>query len=344
MTICAEVRNPWLPRRPVINFLAYLLNLPQTLRRLRTLIHDLRIATVHIHFPDLHAVTWLLLRWHTNHSFRVILSFHGLDVKAALAARGLPRLGWRLLLRRSDQIVVCAQSLRDELVAAFPDGTSRICVIDNGVDVASVERAGCERPEIELPTDFILSLGTYEFKKGHDVLMLAFDRVASKNATISLVIIGRHEAAEYERLVRLREVLTHGRRILLLKEVPHAEAMRALARAQLFALASRAEPFGIAVLEAAVLLRPIVTTTVCGVARLLTPDADLLSVPPDDVPALTDAINRLLNDRALVRRLTAHARAQVVSRFDWNCVMERYHLSLGAAVSRYGEPHSASVA
>lgn len=323
-TISFEIRSPWDPQHRLGNLLRYCAGLPRVLRQLVALVRQQRIDTVHLHYPDLHALTWLLLRTLLQRQMRLVLSFHGLDLKSALSARGLERVAWGIVLRSVDLIVVCSLQLRERLTAAYPGSEARIRVIDNGVDVHCLEAARLSEPAVPLPTSFVVSIGTYEHKKGHDVLMRAFELAFSRLPHMGLVILGRYGEQEYEKLTRLKESLLCRERIILLKDVPHPEAMRILARAEIFALASREEPFGIVILEAAVLSRPVIATDVCGAALLFVAGTDLLRVPANDIEALAEALVRLLGDGNLSRNLARNLRARVVAEFDWERVMDRY--------------------
>jgi len=331
-TIAARIRGPWpSAQRPLINLALYVLGLPWVVGRLIRMARAQRVTVINVHYPDLHALTWVLVRRFSRRPIRVILSFHGLDLKSALAASGLERLCWKVLLRRSDLIIVCAQALLDRLVAGFPGCAQHVNVVANGVDIRSLELAAQQLPAMELPKSYVMSIGTYERKKGHDVLMEAFDRLAARNPSVALVVAGRYSEAEYARLMQLRDQLSSKERILLLKDLAHGEAMRVLAGAELFALASRDEPFGIAILEAAALSRPIVATSVCGAAKLFCAGRDLLVVPPDDVGALSAAMERLLNDRTAATELARSLRPQVVASFDWDSITDAYLRLLGVA-------------
>jgi glycosyltransferase involved in cell wall biosynthesis len=333
LTISAQIRSPWDRRRPLINLLVYTLSLPWVLRRLLTVVREQRIKTINVHFPDLHALTWILVSRLAGRDTRVILSFHGLDLKSAFAARGLLRAAWRMLLQAADFNIVCSKEMRQQLLADYPCSPGRICVVDNGVDVEMVQRARVEAPAIALPKSFIMSLGTYEPKKGHDVLIAAFDRVAARLPTLDLVIVGRHNVDEYDRLWRLKQSVAARDRIFLFTEMTHSEAMRVLARAHVFALPSREEPFGIVLLEAGVLSRPVVATNVCGAARLFALNAELLTVPPDDVDALSEALVRLSQDRQFATDLATRLHNHVVAEFNWETIMDRYRDLLASSAS-----------
>jgi glycosyltransferase involved in cell wall biosynthesis len=93
----------------------------------------------------------------------------------------------------------------------------------------------------------------------------------------------------------------------------------ALADADVVALASAHESFGMAAAEAASAGRPILLTDRCGVAELLGPDGALIT--PYDPEAIRGGLDRLLADPALRAQLGARAR-QVSGEWSWARVVE----------------------
>ena len=80
----------------------------------------------------------------------------------------------------------------------------------------------------------------------------------------------------------------------------------AYASADLFVLPSRYEGYGIVYAEALAFGLPVVACDVGPVPRLVGAEAALL-VPPGDMEALSEALDRLLEDSALRRRMSAAA-------------------------------------
>jgi glycosyltransferase involved in cell wall biosynthesis len=94
-------------------------------------------------------------------------------------------------------------------------------------------------------------------------------------------------------------------------------------RMRLFVLSSDHEGMPNAVLEAAASGLPIVTTAVDGVKDVLTPGVDALFVPPNDVDALAEALQRILIDPELASALSCAARA-TATRLSLAAELERY--------------------
>ncbi|MDD3119636.1 MAG: glycosyltransferase family 4 protein [Victivallales bacterium] len=93
--------------------------------------------------------------------------------------------------------------------------------------------------------------------------------------------------------------------------------------ADVFALPSRHEPFGIVVLEAWAAGVPVMAAAVGGLCRLITDGETGLLLPSDDAAAMADAWRRLQRDTDLRRRLTATATAAVNREYSWTNITGR---------------------
>lgn len=313
--------------------ISFLLRFPRAAWQLRLLLRAERVAVVHVHYPGEDAIIWPLLRMLGAPGFRLILSFHGLDARTASGASGLSRAVWRSLLRHADHITVCSTALRERLLRAFPDCRAHVHVIENGVNAARLKHFGSSAVERALPQDFIFSAGTYEHKKGHDILMAAFDRLAARWPKLGLLIAGRYDPVECQRLEALRRSLQAGDRVELLHDVSHEDTIKLMARSRCFVLASRDEPFGIVVLEAGVLGRPVVCTDICGVLAYLPEGKDLAVVPVGDAAAMADAIDDILVNREAAEAAGRRLSRAISETLDWKTIAPRY-----AQLARATEP------
>jgi glycosyltransferase involved in cell wall biosynthesis len=97
-----------------------------------------------------------------------------------------------------------------------------------------------------------------------------------------------------------------------------------LAGMDVFVMPSLYEGGPTIVLEAMAMARPVVATSVGMVPEVMQDDRSGLIVAPGDSRALAHAVNRLLADPELCRRLGEHARAQAEASFSTETMVDRY--------------------
>jgi glycosyltransferase involved in cell wall biosynthesis len=100
------------------------------------------------------------------------------------------------------------------------------------------------------------------------------------------------------------------------------------------AVPSDREPFGRAVIEAMALERPVVGGNNGGIPEIAADGEDALLVEPRNAVALADALERLLTDEALARRLAEAGRRTVERRFDMRLNQKKLRALLELLVRR----------
>jgi glycosyltransferase involved in cell wall biosynthesis len=209
-----------------------------------------------------------------------------------------------------------------------------VVAIHNGVDTARLaeEIAGHE-PVPDMPRGaYVINVGTFETKKGQDVLVRAFARLRERRPDLSLVLVGR-SGPQLQAVRDLIDTLGLRECVQLRLDLPHAQALSLIKSARVFALSSRQEPFGIVLLEAAYFTIPVVATRVGGVPEVVADGVSGLLVPADDVTALADALARVLDDESLARRLADAARQRTLTEFTWRDAFVRYRALMVPDVS-----------
>ena len=104
--------------------------------------------------------------------------------------------------------------------------------------------------------------------------------------------------------------------------VPREELVRVLDEAAVVACPSRREGFGMTCLEAMAHGKPVVASAVGGLLDLVVDGETGLLVPPRDASALRAALERLLGDADLRRRLGVAARDRAAA-FEWSHIVPR---------------------
>jgi len=142
----------------------------------------------------------------------------------------------------------------------------------------------------------VIGAGRLVHQKGFDLLIESFARVAEAHPNWRLVIYG--EGPERTRLKGQIERHSLSDRISLAGLFTDVEA--ALSQADLFVLASRFEGYPNVVIEALSLGCPVIATNCPGAtAEILDEGRHGLLIPPENVDALTEALNRMMSDETL---------------------------------------------
>jgi glycosyltransferase involved in cell wall biosynthesis len=237
---------------------------------------------------DLLHAHWLPSGWVAARTGKpYVVQVWGTDVELA---RRAPSLAQRVL--RGARLVIAASAALAESAQAL--GAADVRVIPTGVDLPPEVGEEATPPEV-------LYAGRLSPEKGVEDLV---------------------EAAAGMKLVVAGDGPLRARVPAALGFVPHDELDRLYARAAVVACPSRREGFGVACLEAMAHARPVVATGVGGLLDLVVDGETGLVVPPRDPAALRAALERLLADGELRRRLGAAGRERARERFSWDVVTD----------------------
>jgi GalNAc-alpha-(1->4)-GalNAc-alpha-(1->3)-diNAcBac-PP-undecaprenol alpha-1,4-N-acetyl-D-galactosaminyltransferase len=231
----------------------------------------------------------------------------------------------RLLYRRAAALVVLTERLRP-----WAEGFIRkeaVYVIPNPVQVPPVSSENRVTQVLGRSERTVAAMGRLGHEKGFDLLLQAFARCAGRRQNWSLMIIG--EGDERPRLEAMARDLGIKDRVLMPGRSKHPFPI--LRTADLFVLPSRLEGFPMALVEAMACGLPVICTDFPSGARDIVRDGiDAIVVPPNDVKALGEALDRLMEDPAERQRLGARA-IEVADRFSLGTVMSMWNRLLRSA-------------
>jgi glycosyltransferase involved in cell wall biosynthesis len=303
---------------PFVAALRYLARLPIELWRLRRFVKQYRVSVVNCHFIGSSDLMWVIAKAVGLYRGKVFLSMHGLDIRSLAELPGIRRRLWRWVLRHADAVVACSAGLATETVEKFALRSDQVVTVYNGFDIGRLGRllhANDQPPPVATGAPALLNLGTFEHKKGHDLLLRAFKKVLEVIPNARLTIMGKR-AQTADNTMRLVGELGLGAQVTIRFDVPHDVALEALKAADVFVLSSRNEAFSVALLEAGAFGKPIVATDVCGVAELIEDGVTGIVVPTEDVAALARGIIAMLDDADSATRYGRRLRERVVTSFS----------------------------
>ncbi|MBA7696292.1 D-inositol-3-phosphate glycosyltransferase [subsurface metagenome] len=167
----------------------------------------------------------------------------------------------------------------------------------------------------------ILFVGRLEKRKGANYLLKAYERVKRHIPNSRLIIVGpgTRLRGKYEKRVKqsgLKDVVFIG-------FASYDELPRYYKTADVFcAPATGWESFGIILLEAMAVGKPVVASNIDGYASILTHGAEGLLVPPKDVERLAQALITLMADAPLRQQMGAKGILKAAE-YDWKHVAQR---------------------
>ena len=218
----------------------------------------------------------------------VVVTLPGTDME--LARRAPKPAGW--VFRRVRVSLAVAEAFAEQ---ARQLGARDVRVVPTGLDLPPESGEPADPPEV-------LYAGRLSEEKGVEELAAAADG-------LNLVVAGDGP---------LRPLFPQARGM-----VPRAELFGLMERASVVVCPSRRDGLPVVCAEAMAHARPVVASAVGGLPDMVRDGETGLLVPPRDPAALRAAVDRLLADAELRRRLGAAARERIAELCDWDRVLDR---------------------
>jgi glycosyltransferase involved in cell wall biosynthesis len=273
-----------------------------------------RFDLIHVHWPMPQGLLGLVARWAGGG--RLVATFYGADLVMSRRYRWV-RPFVRHFARR------CAD------VAAISSFTAREVVAATGMAPRVIPYG------IALPADagpwpaqdgLILTVGRLVARKGQIFLIEAMSLLAA-HPEARLVIVGEgHERPQLEEAIRRLDL---GDRVELTGRISDEALNRLYQDCHLFVLPAivdsggDTEMLGMVSLEAMRYRKPVIATSVGGIADIVQDGETGLLVPQRDPQALAAAISRLLDDAALAQRLGQAGYEAARQHFAWPAVLDQ---------------------
>ncbi|MGB5235700.1 MAG: glycosyltransferase [Candidatus Macondimonas sp.] len=222
--------------------------------------------------------------------------------------------------------------------AAFLKLRAPSFVVPNGLDwaqYATLPARGALRARWGLgEAPLVLFLGRLHFKKGLDLLIPAFDALRQRVPGVQLVIAGP-ENDDYGQWVR-RWVRERGldAAVHFVGSLHGAEVLQAYVDADVFALPSYTENFGMTVIEALACSVPVVISDQVNIhAEVSGAGAGL--VTRCDAGEVTQALESLLVDADRRRAMGEAGRQLVKARFTWPAIVDALTAEYEQVIARH---------
>jgi phosphatidylinositol alpha-mannosyltransferase len=284
--------------------------------KIREVLEREKFDVVHLHEPLMPMLCTSILRLSNTAN---VGTFHASYGKPGYNfARPIGKWILRRWFRKLDGKIAVSKPAVEYAHTNFPGYYN---IIPNGVDL---EHFSPDVAPIEKFKDGklnILFVSRLEKRKGLNYLLQAFKQLKEEIPDCRLIVVGpgTRLRRRYERYVAksgLKDVVFVGL-------VAYDELPRYYKTADVFcAPAIASESFGIILLEAMAMGKPIVASNISGYANVVSHGVDGLLVPPADKDKLTKALISLLNDESLRRQMGAKGRAKALEH-SWERISQR---------------------
>jgi glycosyltransferase involved in cell wall biosynthesis len=200
----------------------------------------------------------------------------------------------------------------------------RITVVPNGVDLSCFNGkadALAMREELSIGDEPLVVTALRLIKgKSPDLLVSAFARVLEVVPNAKLVIAGSGQ--EEDNLSRQIQDLNIANSVSMVGRLEKEKVAQIMAAADVFALPSRIESFGLTLLEASAAGVPVVCANAGGIPEIFQDGFDALLYPPGDDDAMAKAVIRLIQDKELAKQISANA-VETAGKFTWERTAEQ---------------------
>ena len=241
----------------------------------------------------------------TDHLFSEITECQTMPARRALFAR---------VIRDCGKMVAVAARMEADTKRVFP--FAHTATVYNGADGPADAQWDAPRPPELADKTLVFSAGMFAVNKGFPQLIEAWARVAPRFPNARLRIAGDGALRPEIELAIAQSGAQNS--IELLGVVPHQRVAQEMVWADAFALISRDEPFGVVFTEAMAARTPLIWPQGSGIDELLRDGEHGYRVPPFDVEATAQALEKLLADAKARAQMGRAGRALWEEKLTWD--------------------------
>jgi glycosyltransferase involved in cell wall biosynthesis len=303
---------------------------------------------------------WVGLQLKQQSNIQLVHTYHSLGRVKYQAVSQRPAIAdTRLAIERQileeAACIVATSPQEEEALRSLVSPEGRIEVIPAGTDVENFHSIPKLEARAKLgfkPNEaIVLYVGRFDPRKGIETLARAISLLKAKaeqqreqlvssngnglhapsvisNPPMRLVIVGGSEEGqadgwERERIGKLVQELGIAAQTTFAGRVGHDLLPFYYTAADVCAIPSHYEPFGLVAIEAMACGTPVVAADVGGLKFTVVPEETGLLVPPLDVEGFAVAIERVLSDELWARKMRRQAPLRVQQNFSWTSVAAR---------------------
>ncbi|MEC1522970.1 glycosyltransferase family 4 protein [Neobacillus niacini] len=219
------------------------------------------------------------------------------------------------LMTESDQVIVCSNYMREELLANFHLSDKKITIIPNGIEPCNSKVDSNKINPFIKNKRYIFSVGRIVKEKGFETLIEAAQAAKEQGQEIYFVIAGKGPMLERYRKMVTEKQLDHY--VAFIGYVTDEERNALLMNSEIAVFPSLYEPFGIVALEAMILGKPTIVSETGGLKGIVMDRQTGLLVVPGDAESLLKNIEFLLQNPQTAEEIGLKGMKIVKSLYGW---------------------------
>jgi glycosyltransferase involved in cell wall biosynthesis len=223
----------------------------------------------------------------------------------------------------ANRVIVCSQSMKDEICNHFNIPEEKVDVIPNAIDATKyqipVDRSAVrQRYGVGWGEKLILCVGRLVPQKGIEYFIRAIPAIARRYPEAKYIVVGEG----WSRDILEAEARASGQahKITFTGFASDKDVIELMTSADVLVVPSIYEPFGIVALEGMATGVPVVASQVGGLAEVIDHDRTGLFVYPRSPDSIAWGIDRILSDPDHAKWITENAKEKLHKAYSWEAV------------------------
>ncbi|NTW27562.1 MAG: glycosyltransferase family 4 protein [Candidatus Moranbacteria bacterium] len=207
----------------------------------------------------------------------------------------------KVLLLFTDRVIVVSESVRNYLLKNKIN-EKKIILIENGVYFPDVKvDIKSKKSELGIPDDaiVIVSVGNVTKQKGHDILLMAAEKILQQSGNIYFIVCGSCDGVYAKNLIKKSDSMGGHFKFL----GSRVDVLEIVKMSDMYVMPSRWEGLSIALLEALYLRKNIIVSEIESMQRVIINGNNGLFFQPENSDDLADKILYLISNEEKIKSM-----------------------------------------
>jgi len=288
-------------RNPNLSKLLYLKSVPM----IRSTIRTFEPNILHAHYASSYGILGMISRFHP-----FIVSVWGSDLYLFAEKNFIYKKFFKNVIKSADKVCSTSKAMKKILIDEY--NQSKVYLIPFGIDTNKFKPIKYSKN--------LFTIGTIKSIEDHNGIDCLLDAtkilVYDYKIEINVLIVG--SGSKMKKMQEKSALLKIDKNVTFTGFVEHEKVIEYFNQLSIFIAVSTRESFGVAVLEAAALGIPSITSDVGGLTEVNSNNKTGIVINANNPKELADSVMSLYRNKALREKFGNNARQRVVKNFSWN--------------------------